>query len=158
MKKGIFFALGLSIGAVGAAVITGNLSKKKIDEKDRKVDKFKQYYNVLIQWLELKQKGKKLDDFFVKNSIKTVAIYGMGEMGTRLYEELKNGNVEVKYAIDKNADSTYSELKVIETEDIRDDVDAIVVSAIFAFDEIREELEKKVNCQILSLDDIVYSI
>ena len=158
MKKGIFFALGLSIGAVGAAVITGNLSKKKIDEKDRKVDKFKQYYNVLIQWLELKQKGKKLDDFFVKNSIKTVAIYGMGEMGTRLYEELKNSNVEVKYAIDKNADSTYSELKVIETEDIRDDVDAIVVSAIFAFDEIREELEKKVNCQILSLDDIVYSI
>ena len=82
----------------------------------------------------------------------------MGEMGNRLYEDLKNTSVEVKYAIDKNAASSYSELDIKDLEDDFPQVDCIVVSAIFAFDEIKEELEQKVDFTIVSLEDVIYEL
>ena len=159
MKKGSVAVLSALFGAVAGAAGNNVLSQKKIDQKAEKVDKFKSYYNMLNQWLLLKQEGKSLEKYFEDNGYKTIAIYGMGEMGNRLYDELKNSKVvEVKYAIDKNASSTYSELDVVDVDDEMDEVDAVVVSAIFAFDEIEEDLSAKVDCPIVSLEDVVYEV
>ena len=112
---------------------------------------------MLNQWLLLKQEGKSLEKYFAENGYKTIAIYGMGEMGNRLYDELKNSSVvEIKYAIDKNAAGTYSELEVFDPDDEMTEVDAVIVTAIFAFDEIEDELSEKIQCPIISLEDVVY--
>lgn len=158
MKKGTVAVLSSVLGFMAGAIGQGYLKNKTIQEKNGKVDKFKNYYNMLNQWLALKQEGKSLEQYFVDNNIKTIAIYGMGEMGNRLYDELKDSSIEVKYAIDKNADSTYAEVDVYELEDSLEDVDAIIVTAIFAFDEIEENISEAVDYQILSLEDVVYSI
>jgi len=159
MKKGMAGVLGGILGATAGALAVGKVTSKTIDEKQDKVDKFKTYYKMLNQWLALKQEGKSLEKYFEENGYKTIAIYGMGEMGNRLYDELKNSKVvEVKYAIDKNASSTYSELDVIDVDDEMDEVDAVVVSAIFAFDEIEEDLGAKVDCPVVSLEDVVYEV
>lgn len=157
MKKSIAVITGF-LGFVAGTVGQGYLKNKVIRERNDKVDKFKSYYNMLNQWLVLKQEGKSLEQYFVENNISTIAIYGMGEMGNRLYDELKNSNIEVKYAIDKNADSTYSELEVYELEDSLDEVDAIIVTAIFAYDEIEESISEVVDYNTINLEDIVYSI
>lgn len=158
MKKGVVAVLSMAAGAVAGVVTTGKLAGKQIEEKVEKVDKFKNYYNMLNQWLMLRQQGKTLEKYFLDNGYKEIAIYGMGEMGNRLYDELKATSVTVKYAIDKNAEGTYSELDIRDVEDDFEDVDAIVVSAVFAFDEIEEELSKKVAYPIISLEDVVYEI
>ena len=145
MKKGGVAVLSTLIGAVAGAAAVGKVQGKTINQKAEKVDKFKGYYNMLNQWLVIKQEGKSLEKYFTDNGYKTIAIYGMGEMGNRLYDELKGTSVTVKYAVDKNAASTYSELDVIDPEDDYEEVDAIVVSAIFAFDEIEEMLSDKVD-------------
>lgn len=67
----------------------------------------------------------------------------MGEIGNRLYEELKDSSkIEVKYGIDNNALDTYSELEVLSLEEYTDlaadDIDVIVVTATFAFDDIKK--------------------
>ncbi len=157
MKKGSVAVLSALLGAAAGAAGSSYFGQKTIDQKTEKVDKFKGYYNMLNQWLLLKQEGKSLEKYFTENGYKTIAIYGMGEMGNRLYDELKNSSVvEIKYAIDKNAAGTYSELDVIDVDDEMDEVDVIVVSAIFAFDEIEEELSAKTDCPIISLEDVVY--
>jgi len=159
MKKGTVAVLSTIAGTLAGAAGSGYLGNKKVKQKAEKVDKFKNYYNMLNQWLILKQEGKSLTEYFKANDMKSIAIYGMGEMGNRLYDELKNTDIEVKYAVDKNADSTYSELEVNDPEDETfDTVDAIIVTAIFAFDEIEEELEEKVNFPIISLEDVVYEV
>lgn len=158
MKKGSVAVLSAIIGAVAGAAGSGYLGNKQVEQKAEKVDKFKGYYNMLNQWLILKQEGKNLSEYFKENNYKTVAIYGMGEMGNRLYDELKGSDIEVKYAVDKNAASTYSELEVIELEDDFDTVDAMVVTATFAFDEIEEKISDKVDFPIVSLEDVVYEI
>ena len=159
MKKGGVAILGALLGAVAGAAGAGYVGSKQVSKKTVKVDKFKGYYNMLNQWLILKQEGKNLSEYFVTNGYKTIAIYGMGEMGNRLYDELKGSDITVKYAIDKNAASTYSELDVIDPDVAEfEAVDAIIVTATFAFDEIEEMLSEKVECPIVSLEDVVFEV
>lgn len=158
VKTGLTLLLGGSVGAGLGAAITGKISAKSTNKKSEKVDKFKTYYNMLNQWLLLKQEGKSLEDYFIESNIKTIAIYGMGEMGNRLYDELKNSKVEVKYAIDKEAESIYSELDVRKLEDGMPFVDAVIVTAVFAFEDIKNELASSVDYQIISLEDVVYEV
>ena len=158
MKKGTIAIISTLIGAVAGAAGSGYFGNKQVEQKSEKVDKYKGYYNMLNQWLILKQEGKNLSEFFLSNQYKTIAIYGMGEMGNRLYDELKNSDILVKYAVDKNASGTYSELEVIDPEDDFEKVDVIVVTATFAFDEIENKISEKVDFPIVSLDDVVYEI
>ncbi len=158
MKKGGVAVLAAIIGAAAGAAGSGYLGQKQVGQKSEKVDKFKSYYNMLNQWLILKQEGKTLEKYFTDNGYKTIAIYGMGEMGNRLYDELKGTGIEVKYAIDKDAAGIYSDLDVVDVEDEFEEVDAVIVSAIFAFDEIEKILSEKLNCPIVSLEDVVYEI
>lgn len=158
MKKGIFTGIVGIAGVVAGATAMSKVKGKAIETKSEKVDKFKKYYNMLNQWLMLKQEGKSLEKYFLDNGYKTVAIYGMGEMGNRLYDELKDTGIEVKYAVDQNAAGTYSELDVIDKDSDFEDVDVMVVTATFAFDEIEEEISEKVDFPIVSLDDVVYEV
>lgn len=158
MKKGVIHVFTALAGAATGAAAIGTIQGKAIKNKAEKIDKFKSYYNMLNQWLILKQEGKNLAKFFADNHYKTIAIYGMGEMGNRLYDELKDTDITVKYAIDKNAASTYSELEVFELEDELEPVDAVIVTAVFAFDEIEQDLSKQIDWPIVSLEDVVYEI
>lgn len=158
MKKGTVAVLSTILGIAAGAAGSGYLGNKQVNFKSEKVDKFKGYYNMLNQWLILKQEGKNLSEYFINHGYKTIAIYGMGEMGNRLYDELKGSDIEVKYAVDQNASSTYSELDVIEKEDDFAKVDAMIITATFAFDEIEEEISGKVDFPVVSLEDVVYEI
>lgn len=54
----------------------------------------------------------------------------MSYAGETLVDELKETEVQIAYAIDKNANSIYSDINVITMDDNLEDVDAIVVTAI----------------------------
>lgn len=159
MKKVSIGILGTLFG-VGIGYAGNKYLKDKVtNNRQDKVDKFKGYYTMLNQWLLLKQEGKSLEKYFIDNGYKTVAIYGMGEMGNRLYDELKDSDVvEVKYAIDQNAADTYVEIDVRDIDDHLEEVDVIVVTATFAFEEIKESLDKKISYPIVSLEDVVYEV
>ena len=158
MKKKTAAVFSMIIGSVAGSAASMTLLGRKAQQKAKKVDKFKGYYNMLNQWLMIKQEGKTLEEYFIYNGYKTIAIYGMGEMGNRLYDELKDSSIQIKYAVDENAAGTYSDIEVIDKDEEYMDVDVIVVTATFAFDDIEEELQKKVTFPIISLDDVVYEM
>ena len=145
MKKGVTTLLAaLTGGIVGAGTAT-NLWKRK-------------FYNTLNQWLKLRQEGRSLVEYFEKNEYKTVAIYGMKELGERLYDELSGSNIEVLYAIDKRADRIYANVDIVTPEEELLEVDVIVVTAIHYFDDIEEVLASKVDYPIISIEDVVYGM
>lgn len=153
---GIF---ALVIGLVVGYRLSEHLNTKEEFILQKKVNKYREYYAMINQWLMLKQEGVTLEKYFIDNHYKTVAIYGMGELGTRFYNELKDSaKVEVKYAVDKNVAGTYSELPVRKLEKPLDDIDVIVVTAVFDFDEIEKLLKKVTTAEIISLDDVIFEI
>lgn len=158
MKK-ITTILSSTILLVVGIFIGNNICKKEVEFKEKKINKFKSYYNVLNQWLILKQHYKNLSTYFDEHSYHTIAIYGMGEMGNRLYDELKHSNIEIKYGIDYKAETIYTDIKVYEINTIPENtIDAVVVTTPFAFDEIQSLLSKKMSCPILSLEDVICEI
>lgn len=158
MKKGISALFGMAVGAAAGGIAVGKKSSEKLQKSQEHRKKVHELYMALDQWLQIRQEGKTLVEYFQKNEYKTVAVYGMKELGERLCDELKDSEVTVKYAIDKNADAIYSDVDVVTPDDELAPVDVIVVTAITFFDEIEEMLSEKVDCPIISLEDILYEI
>lgn len=114
-------------------------------------------FPLLAQWLGLRQRGESLCSYFEDNGIDHVAIYGMGVLGERLYEELREGPVSVEYAIDRMAafkDIPGLQLYLPDIERLPD-VGAVIVTPVQEFWRIVELLETKTDAPILSLSDIV---
>lgn len=162
MKKGTLSILSAVLGMTVGIVGTKTIEAKVVDKDTNKYKELSEKHFVILklfnQWMITKQEGKSIVNYLHNENIKTVAIYGMSYVGERLYNELKGSDIEVKYAIDKNADAIYSELEIITPEDILEEVDAVLVTAVFYFDHIEDMLSEKMMCPILSLEDILYNL
>jgi hypothetical protein len=158
MKKVIVGIVSFTVGSIVGYGLLSKFVKKSADNLEKKVDKFKTYYSMQNQWLQLKQEGKSLEGYFLEKGYHSIAIYGMGEMGNHLYEELKNTQIKVAYGIDKNASGTYAEIDIFSLEDNLEKVDAIVVTAVFDFCKIEEEIREQFDCPIISLEEVVFGV
>ncbi|MBD5471142.1 MAG: hypothetical protein HDR19_08540 [Lachnospiraceae bacterium] len=158
MKKGIISVLSLFGGAVAGAGVVRKLQGDKLGKAQELSNKHLALFVMMNQWVRVKQEGKTLSSYFEKNGYKRIAIYGMSYAGETLVEELKGTGVEVAYGIDMRADSLYLDVDIVSVNDILDEVDAIVVTAVTFFDEIEEKLAEKVSCPIVSLEDILYEV
>ncbi len=116
--------------------------------------KMVEHNRILLKWLNAKQNDKNIATFFLDNGFKSIAIYGMKDLGEALFKELSRSEIEVKYGIDKNTVISVPGLKIYAPDDILDEVDAIVVTPIHYFAEIAGILNSKFNCPIISIEDI----
>lgn len=158
MKKGMVSVLSTLAGAAIGVGTVGTMKGKEVQKWKDYSNKHLVLFKMMCQWVTVKQEGKNLADYLEKSGYKKIAVYGMSFAGETLIDELKNTNVEVAYGIDKNADSLYADIDIVTMEDDLDEVDAIVVTAITFFDEIKEDLFKKMDCPIISLEDILYEV
>lgn len=149
---------GLVTGIGTGILVAGKVITKPKLGGDKKTEKFKQYYYMMNEWLRLRQEGKTLEKYFLDNDYKSIAIYGMGEVGNRLYYELKDSSIYIEYVVDKNAGFVSDDLEIMDIDDDLGSVDAIIVTATFAFDEIVNDIDDKVSFPIISLEDIIYEI
>ena len=162
MKNGgktiISTLMGAAAGAIAAGAASKTTSSKIISAKSETLKKVHVLYNVFDRWLQIRQEGRTLAEYFMKHNYKTVAIYGMKELGERLIDELKDSDITVGYAIDKSADEIYADVDIVTPDDELEPVDVIVVTAIYYFDEIADMLSEKVDYPVVSLEDIVYEL
>lgn len=158
MKKGILPVLtALTGAAVGAG--TFGYQKVKQHEQDFKVIKKNEaILKMFNQWLMVKQEGKSIASYLKENNFKKIAIYGMSYAGERLLDDLKGTGIEVAYAIDQNAERMFADVELVTMDDVLEQVDAVIVTAIYFFDEIEEKLNDLIDCPIVSLEDIIYEL
>lgn len=162
MRKGLLSALSMAVGAAaGVAVSAATVGKEQdetIKKKQQLADKHLAIMKVYDEWLKVRQDGRSLVQYFEKRGYKSIAIYGMSYLGESLVRELQNSDIKVQYGIDKNAENIYSSVDVINLSADLPKVDAIVVTTVFFFDEVSEELAGIVDCPVISLEDIVYEV
>ena len=159
MKKVISTLIGVVIGGIGGAIVVGKNASDENTKLQHMSNKHLALFQMMNEWVKVKQEGKNLASYFEKNSYKKIAIYGMSFAGERLLDELRDTSVEVAYGIDKRATSLFAEVNIVSMDDkLLENVDAVVVTAITFFDEIEEELSKRLSCPIISLEDILYEV
>ena len=132
--------------------------KKQIEIR-KTINKNWALFLMMNRWVGIKQERKNLEAYFVKKGYRRIAIYGMSYVGKTLLNELKETVIQVAYGIDKNLNEMENiDIDILTPDDLLGEVDAIVVTAITFFEEIRKSLSKKVCCSIVSLDDILKEV
>ncbi len=158
MKKGIIGMISAIGGAATGITAASRVLGSRIKENQEKSDKHLALFLMMNQWVKIKQEGKNLASYLEQEGYKKIAIYGMHYAGETLVEELKGSKIEVVYGIDKNAGKIYADVPISAPDDELKDVDVVVVTSITFFQEIEEMLSSKMDCPILSLEDILYQV
>lgn len=123
---------------------------------EKRAEKFAKYFDLFDNWFRLKEQGESISERLVGLGYHKIVIYGMGKIGKHLLFDLQNSSVEVRYAIDRNADYIDDwEVAVYRVQDYIENVDAVIVTAIFDFENIRQEILKYYNCPIINLNELL---
>lgn len=116
----------------------------------------------LIQFLKTLIYKKKcgFKDYFNEHNIQSVAVYGIGMIYKSVEKEILD-SVKIEYYIDKF--SALSELNTIQVvhkiSDISKmkDVDAIIITAVGFYDEIKRELRKyNIKASLIEIEKVLY--
>ena len=124
-------------------------------------ERFNWYHNqefnakMLERMLILRDKNKNMSCLFEKRKISTVAVYGMGKVGMRLYSGLKREGINIAYCIDKHPEAINVDVPIYSLDSNLPQVEAIVIT-IRDYDMVEERLSKLVNCLIISVVELLH--
>lgn len=110
-----------------------------------------------LRWLEIRQKGHSLEEYFLQNHIYSIAIYGMGLLGCRLYDELENSKISIAYLLDKNPGGMEKIFEFASLDGAKLKIDAVVVSVISGEQKIIDEIYKRGYEKVIGLNEVLDS-
>jgi hypothetical protein len=115
------------------------------DTEDWRI-RFKTYYEVTNKWIKNKNFRISLGKTLLLKNIKSIAIYGTGELAQRLYEEIKDSDINIVCFIESSVQKENAQLdgtKIINLKDIKEqgDIDLIIITPIYAFSAIEKSLK-----------------
>lgn len=151
LSGAVMFLFGLLAGMR----MGGKSDKVAYKELRDRLAKFEDYFAITNKWLKNRNQNKSVSAYFEKNHFQKIAIYGMGEMGKRLYEELQLDGVDVEFVMDRRAQRLDPHLKVCSIDDEIPSVDVIVITPTFDYEAIEQALREKTECKIVSIKDVV---
>ncbi|MDL2288690.1 hypothetical protein LJC32_04855 [Oscillospiraceae bacterium OttesenSCG-928-F05] len=126
------------------------------------MEKYAYHYPTLMKIITLKNEGKSVKDFFYKNGMYNIAIYGAGELGKYIYLELEGTGITVDSFIDRNYQKFPQGLYDIPVVGTISDknIDAVVVTVLYESNSITDFLLQQglPLTRIINLNDVVYGV
>lgn len=156
MKKSGFKFLIIITTCLSSTLLTARFCEKIMIKENKRANKNAYLFKNMCKWLKAYQSNKSIIDEFSKRGITEIAIYGMGEVGERLLQELKGKEVEVKYIIDKK--KIDREMLMYLPTDELPEVQAIIVTPIFEYQEIVKNLKITGRTEVISLETLLDEI
>ncbi len=123
------------------------------------VEKKQYWVRMYDMWMRAKQSSKSIEKYLEEKGIRNIAIYGASFLGIRLYYELRESCIDVKYMLDKNPGISVVGIDIRNPDDCQyEAVDAVIVSALFTYDDIEKMLVSKGYARVIALNDIIYDM
>lgn len=110
---------------------------------------------LLNDWMEFLYAGGSIEQYFQKHGYKRVMIYGNGYIGQRLFQALEGTDIEVAAIMDRaNSSDSEAEGILIGVDSEIPEIDCVVVTPVFCFDEIYQMLNGKTGKPVISIDEL----
>lgn len=149
----IFLTGAMSFAAgfyLGGKTLVGMINNYKM-QAERNLSNMMLFHD----WMEFQQAGGRIEQYFHEHGYKRVMIYGNGYVGQRLFGALKESDVDVTAIMDQmNASDSDAEGILIGVDSVIPDVDCIVITPVFYFDEIYQKLRAKTGQPIISIEEL----
>lgn len=127
-----------------------------IIEMQKNLQKSVLFYWALTRWMDLKIGGGNIAEVLKRLEYRRIAVYGYAELGQLLCKELMDTNIDVSYVMDKKVkDTKEMNLPIYFPQSDLPDVDAVVVTAIYYFDEVQKELLQMGYKKVVSLRELL---
>lgn len=136
-------------------VFSWKLYFEQREKYEKEIKRYKSFYRLEELWRKMDKGEVNIFFFLQEYNINSIAIYGMGKYGVLLYNELKKNQIEVKYAIDRKYGQVRKLLPIKSLEDDLPPVDLVIVSVIYEYNDIAQKLREKLDCPIISLEQIL---
>lgn len=121
-------------------------------ELEDRLQKSNLFYLVLTRWVEFKIKGYHLAEILAEKEYYKIAVYGYAELGKLLCQELMNTKIDVIYVLDKKGKQIReNNLPVYVPQKGLPKADAVIVTAVYYFDDIRNALSEMGFENVISL-------
>jgi len=153
MNVGIVFATGVVAGIMIFKQLKKTAEKNEADKNEIKKER---YAKIIEQWLLIKELNQGIEHYFEKNGLKRIAVYGYGPLGKHFVRDLNSSGISVEYIVDRSANVRTGDIPVYSPEDNLPDADIIVVTPILDMQDVKEKMEKKVNCPVVTLEEVIY--
>ncbi|MCI9623122.1 MAG: hypothetical protein HFI23_07280 [Lachnospiraceae bacterium] len=155
----VVFCLGILMVSVCLAVgfaLGLKYSNQEVVKMHTLSLKHRGLFEIAVKWIKEPQK---IENYLIQKEFKKVSIYGMSYLGDCLTNTLRKDGIEVVCGIDRNADKLYNPyIPIYNLEDELPQADVIIVTTLMYYEQIKSELEMKMNREIniISLEEILY--
>lgn len=152
-----FFLMALFIGENFVFFKILRQRRDLLSQSYRMTEKFQIYFELAVEWCIGNMKGKGISTWILKHGYSDLAVYGMGPLGKMLLTELQDHkDIHIKYGLDRNKIQT-DIVSIYNLNEPLEKVDLIVVTVVTSYEEIKKEIEEKINfsCRIVSLLQLV---
>lgn len=128
------------------------IKKKHMDN----LDKFRRMFYILNDWTTLRESGKRIVPYLKRQNIHSIAIYGIGYLGKHLLQEVeKDGGLEIRYLIDRNAEWIHEAYPVRTMEDQLDKVDGVIVTLVQGEGRVVDQVKEKTGAVVYTIRELV---
>lgn len=132
------------------------MEQEKLKEINSYLIKIQMQNEALKEWIYSTQLGHPLKEYFIKNGVKNIAIYGDGDIGLLLCKELINtSDINVCCFIDRQARENPFGIRNVQHYEASLGVDLVVVTPLADFNEIKQKLTKEGAKKVVSLADVI---
>lgn len=157
MKKRIMTgAIGVISFMIGF-FLGGKMLVGMINDYKKRMERNCSNMMLFNNWLEFLYSGGSIEQYFHDNGYKRIMIYGNGHIGKRLVQALADSDIEVAAVMDKAA-SAEENRTVIGTDSKIPDVDCIVITPIYFYDDILNMLQEKTNVPVVSMQTVIENV
>lgn len=154
MKKKMIPGLVSIVSFVWGFFLGGKVLVGMVNDYKRRMKRNLSNMMLFNDWLDFLYSGGKIEQYFHNQGYKRIMIYGNGHIGKRLRQALDQTDIEVVAVMDKVIPAEAKEL-VIGIDSAVPDIDCIIVTPVFFYDEISAMLEEKTNVPIVSLQIVI---
>ena len=151
-NKGLTSFVGIASFGTGF-VFGGKALVSMINDYKRRMERNLSNYQLLNDWMEFLYAGGVIEQYFYDHGYKRILIYGNGDIGQRLYQALERTDINVVAIMDKSHSSKSAGI-LIGVNSEMPEVDCIVITPVFYFDEIHHTLREKTQQPVISIEEL----
>lgn len=115
------------------------------------LEKYRRMFFIYDKWMNLESHKGCISDYLYAQKIREVAVYGMGYIGKQLVDRLKDTNILIDGAIDRNAGFIDAAVSIARIEEFDKKPDLIIVTVLEHTEEIIKNIEKQINLPVVSI-------
>lgn len=134
------------------------MTKQELEREKAGIKRMSGLLALANQIIRANSQGKTISKIIEERETTSVAIYGMGEIGERIMEDiLLNSPVRLLYGIDIKAAELYMAVPVYTLQQAAEmeKPDLIILTVSGNNDSLKKEIQEKMSCEVMTIGELL---